>query len=168
MQFLKKNIVLLLGLAIPVLMIAGVASAVYLPTLLVKPHTSFIYALGNYNDRFSVENGMIEELPYNGNSSVYQNQPQARLFFYDVETGKSHEVTLEEARRLHLSGDLESPDGFRVGNGTRSSGPYFLFDGSYTDYSSHYLIGHGVSKKLDISENASDYRNNFDFIGWVI
>ena len=43
MEIIKKNITLILGISIPILMILFVAGSIYLPGLFIKPHFNFLY-----------------------------------------------------------------------------------------------------------------------------
>ena len=68
MKQIKKNIPLVVGLAIPVLMILFVAGSIYIPRLFApEPKFNFVYSsgedyyYGSLNNYYSVKNGKIVE-----------------------------------------------------------------------------------------------------------
>ena len=145
MPFFKKHISLIFALLIPVAMIVFVAISIYLPGLFIRPHFNFVYETGpQYN--------------YGQASST------VRQFVYDIVADTAREVSPGEVTQLRLNSDPVSPDGYTVSYGSRSESFLFFF-GSYTDYSTHYLTGHGAGLKLNIPDS-SGY-NNFRFIGWI-
>ncbi len=58
----KKNIPLIVGIAIPLVMIILVGASIYIPRLYVKPQTNFLYQTGGdyYTSReYVVDNGTL-------------------------------------------------------------------------------------------------------------
>ena len=174
--FTKKNLPLLVALAIPVLMIVGVALAVYLPGLGKKPAYDFLYVSGNgvtypgYAEYyFSVENGKLVKRalpPQNGLPLYYKNQANdEKLFLYDVKSDTGKEVSLEEAQKYVLDSSNQSPDGYEVSRGTYSGG--FLFFDGRSDYEHWYLRGHNRSRQLNLKLVGGNNYDNFRFLGWV-
>ncbi len=181
-EMLKKNITLVIALAIPVLMVIFVAASIYLPGLFVKPKTDFLYAVGDTYcsgmQMFKVENGKIKklEIPTPGTDGDIRAMPieklapatvsckDIKLYYYDVVKDQSREITLEDAEKLKLDASVESPDGFEVVQG--SSGDGFPF-GAEVDYTKRYLKGNNIGKELQISLN-QDQSFSFQFVGWVI
>lgn len=47
MTMIKKNITLVIGISIPILMILFVAGSIYFPRLFIKPHFNFLYVSGD-------------------------------------------------------------------------------------------------------------------------
>lgn len=169
MPFIKKNISLLLALAIPVAMVLFVAASIYLPSMFIQPHFNFVYVVGDNDYRgmhFSAENGTIvyHDLPANGQTVP---PPMPKLYLYDVTTNKSTEIPPEQQQAYHLDDSPTSPDGFKITYGSRGDSFLFFFGSGGTDYSSQYLVGNGVSKKLNIKADAQYYNNNFRLLGWV-
>lgn len=172
MHFIKKNISLVLGLSIPVVMILFVAGSIYLPGLFVKPHFDFLYMINDnrYNEQqFSVENGLLVRNSIIPKPSTAA-RPSPRFFIHDVTTNKSREITFEQAQQLKLDSSPQSPDGLSVKPGSRGGSFLFFFGGGGNDYSSRYLVGNGLSKKLnlDIDQGSPYYSNNFRLLGWII
>lgn len=91
-----------------------------------------------------------------------------RLLRYNVHTGQSQEISQEEAKSLHMSDLITSPEGVSVewGQVAIHNSPLF-FDSSYSyDW---YLKKGDQKKKLDLLNQADRYYNdNLQFIGWVI
>jgi hypothetical protein len=179
MKVIRKNISLVLGISIPILMILMVAGSIYLPGLFIQPKVNFLYmsGYGNYCDyynldQYSVIKNKLTKIEIKPAPNVVNNiQPcGAPIFFiHDVVKNESMEVSFEEAQKLNLDSNIVSSDGFQVVNGSRggSSFPFFFSSGS--DYNSEYITGHNVSKKLNIKMNGPDYYYyNFRFFGWII
>jgi len=162
---IKNNLPLIFGISIPLLMIIFVALSIYLPQIFVKPQYDFLYLSGDndcyvqqkYIRVYTVENS---ELIYNQECS----SAEPKIFFYSIENNESKEIVFEEAKRLDLNEQIQSPDGFEIVYGSKEGGffPFFFYSGS--DYSSRYIKGHNVSKKLNIQFIGY---NNFVFLGWV-
>lgn len=172
MEFIKKNITLIVGISIPILMILFVAASIYLPGFFIQPKYNFIYTSGDdycYHNQYqySVQNGkLIRNEITCPESQTYLPQRDTRLHVYNVAKNKSREISFEEAQNLNLDSNNLSPDGFEVTYGNHGGGFFPFFFYSDTDYNNLYLKGHNVSKKLNLQLSGS-YRNNFRFIGWV-
>ncbi len=166
----KKNITLIVGLSIPVLMIGFIAVSIYLPSFFVHPpQTNFIYSMGGdyYNRyRYTVHEGKVIEneikLPENNNAQRYVNEP--KLFYYDVIKDSTREISLGEAQGLVLNNQNISPDGFQVVSGN-SEGDFFFFYDSYNG-SNKYLKKGAFSRKLNLT-SVKDYCYSFEFLGWI-
>ena len=169
MEIIKKNITLVLGISIPILMILFVAGSIYLPGLFIQPKFNFFYVSDDYyynQYQYSVQNEKLVrseiQKPENKN---YQPPREVKLYVYDVAKNESREIPFEEAQNLNLDSNSTSPDGFEVAYGSRGDGffPFFFYSG--TDYNTRYLKGHNVSKKLNLQSSGSYY--NFRFLGWI-
>lgn len=177
MDTIKKNITLVIGISIPILMILFVAGSIYLPGLFIKPHFNFLYVSGDdssyyyYNNgyQYSVQNGTLikneAKQPENQNYNPPRVEP--KLYLYDVAKNESKEISFAEAQNLQLDSSVKSPDEFEVVYGSRDDGFFPFFYGGGTDYNARYIKGHNVSKKLNLQLNGSSYYNNFRFIGWI-
>ena len=93
----------------------------------------------------------------------------ARIFLHNTKKNESREITLEEAQTLTLNGLLTSPDGVTVSsNYDRGADFFFLFDGG-SSYG--YYLTKGKSRRRINLINRNEryyYRDNFQFIGWVL
>lgn len=124
----SQNISLVVGLAIPVLMIVLVALSIYVPALLSpEPQYDFLYVTGDdYWDsrQYEVQQGRLikREVKYHDNYTL----PAARIFIHDVTTNQSREISFEEAQQLSLNSGSKSKDGWEVVRGSGHDG-FFPF-----------------------------------------
>lgn len=176
MELIKKNITLVIGISIPILMILFVAGSIYLPGLFTKPHFNFLYVSGDdsssyYNNgyQYSVQNNKLvkNEIKQLENQNYNPPRGESKLYFYDVKKDESREISFEEAQNLNLGSNIKSPDNFEVVYGSRGDGFFPFFWGGGTDYNTQYLKGHNVSKKLNLQLSGSSYYHNFRFLGWI-
>jgi len=170
LEIIKKNITLVLGLSIPVVMIALVAISVYIPKLLIHPSVDFLYVMGGYDGEstqmYSVQDGKLIISPIEPALKAPTNQPRiaGELYIYSAIGDKSKHISFEEAQKLNLDSENISLDGFEVLRGNNGGGfPFFYSDNNYNTF---YFKGHGGSKKLNIQTSGS-YYNNFRFLGWI-
>ncbi len=171
MEIIKKNITLVLGISIPILMILFVAGSIYLPGIFIKPKYDFLYLSGDDyyyggQNMYSVQNDrLVKNIWEIGkNDARYSQEP--KLFIHDIAKNESREISFEEAQKLNLDSNIKSPDGFEVVYGSKGDGIFPFFFYSSTDYNTRYLKGHNVSKKLNIQLSGS-YSYNFRFLGWI-
>jgi len=175
--FSKKNLPLLLALAIPVLMVIGVAAAVYLPGLGHQPSYNFIYLSGDgvayygYGGfDYYVKDGQVvkEERPTNPmNDPYYKDRARnVQMYVHDVKNNQSKEISFEEAQKLRLDPSVKSPDGYEVSRGGYNGGG-FLFSGGGSDYTHWYIKGYNRSKQLELKQSSGAYYDNFKFLGWI-
>ena len=170
----KKNIPLILGLSIPILMILFVAGSIYLPGLFVQPKFNFLYATGYaagddyyYNRYYSVQNGRLIKNEVEHPEYYTGKRTELRLYIHDMTKNESQEISFSGAQKLILNSNYQSPDGFEIDCGRRSQGIFSIFIGSSRDCSTRFIKGHNASKKLNVQLSGSYYRN-FQFLGWII
>jgi hypothetical protein len=170
MEFIKKNITLVVGISIPILMTLFVAGSIYLPGLFIEPKFNFLYTSGYeyYNQyQYSVQNGeLVRNEIQRPEGQVYPSGGEVKLYIHDVAKNESHEVSFEEAQNLNLNSNIKSPDGFEIVYGSRGDGFFPFFFWSERDYDTRYLKGRNVSKKLNF-ELSGPFYYNFRFIGWI-
>ena len=174
----KPNISLIVGIAIPILMVIFVAVSIYVPGLFIKPTVNFLYVNGN-NDSYScawvyeTHGGVVTriEQPNSLKDPGYiRSDCEQELYVYDVEKNESLPITFEEAQRLRLDESPISSDGFELVRGNSGGGDFlFLFDMG-RDYNSVYLKGHNVSRKANIRPSGDvEYTYlNYQLLGWII
>lgn len=163
---IKKNISLIVGISVPIVMILLVAGFIYLPRFFVHPHYNFLYIAGDYSSaqQYEVKDSRLvkKEVKWPGNA---QND---RLFIYDVANNQSREISFDDAAALNLDPGRESPDGWKIISGEHHDGLFPFTSGA--DYCSRYISGHNVSNRLEprTSGNSSSYcGGNFVFLGWI-
>ncbi len=191
-EFIKNNFVLLIAFSLPILLILIVALSVYLPSFFISTKYNFIYTSCvngvdyysyNYNcnnylqKRYAVVDGklVLNNIDPNQDSDedkipdIKENYT-VRIFLHDTEKNESREISLEDAQKLTLNGLLTSPDGVSVaGNYSYSGGDFFIFGGGSSSYGYYLTKGKGKSKLNLINESDRYYyRDNFDFLGWVL
>ncbi|PIW67536.1 MAG: hypothetical protein CO036_02520 [Candidatus Omnitrophica bacterium CG_4_9_14_0_2_um_filter_43_12] len=167
----KKNISLIIGIAIPIFMIFLIAISIYLPSLFAPaPQFNFLYVTEDsygQNRQYGVENGVL--VKYEVKYPEHYTPRAARLFIHDVSRNTNQEVSFEEAQKLKLDANVKSPDGYEVVYGSSGYGFFpFFFSGGY-NYNTMYLKGHNASKKLEL-ESSNDgryYYRNRRFLGWI-
>lgn len=189
-EFLRKNFALLLAFLLPIVLIAIVALSSYLPSLFLSTQYNFIYSSctngTNYyysrcNDylqkRYLVTDGKLvvkSVTPYqdsDGDGKLDTGADYAdRIFYHDTEKNESREITLAEAQTLTLNNLLTSPDGVTVSSRyDGGGGGFFLFDGGPSSYGYYLTKGRSRTKINLINTNDQYYyRDNFQFIGWVL
>lgn len=153
----SKNTALIIGTLIPFFMILLVAGSIYVPGIFIQPQYNFLYAkdpsaVGTY----SVVNGKLEKKGDGIN---------APLFLYDVRSGESRAVTFDVASSVTLDARETSPDGFTITYGSRWRGTFLFFFFSGRDYTTRYLKGRNITKRVKVQLGEGDV---FQFIGWVV
>lgn len=160
---LKKNLPLLIAISIPILILVLLVISITLPSLLVKPQYDFIYMAGdNYDRQYYVENSKLTK---SESKSTYLSPAKKQFFLYDIQANIARELTFDEAQTYTLNPNKKSPDGMEIISGGGSSG--FLFFSSTSYGYDYYILGHGLSKKLNIPQT-SNYDGYFNFLGWVM
>jgi len=181
--------VVLLAFLLPVALIVVVTLSTYIPSKFLKTDYDFIYSTctdgvnsysyrcDNYlQKRYSVSEGNLvvndidpkQDSDNDGIMDINENYT-ARIFLHDTKKNESREITQEDAQKLSLNSLLTSPDGVTVSSGySGGSDVVFLFDGR-SSYNYYLTKGRSKSKLNLINSNGRYYyRDNFQFIGWVL
>jgi hypothetical protein len=182
---MKKNLPLVVGIALPVVFVIVISIVLFVPSFFIKPQHDFLYTTDereyyyNYNpeyqNTYEVENGSIVVVPNTVNSNSNSNSDSdiplkgetPTLYRYDIETNTSHQITLEEAKNLSLDPGPSSPDGYAVSYHYGHDGIFELF-GSDNDNNGHY-ISKGNARKRLATLSGDTYRSYgyFKLIGWI-
>ena len=186
-NFLKNNFAIVLAFSLPVVLIAAISLSTYLPSLFLTTNYNFVYAAcsdGNFSfrcdnylqERFTVVDGKIvlnevnprQDSDRDGVPDVDENYTD-RIFLHDTESNESREISLEDAEALNLDKLITSPDGVTVSSEYDRGADYFLFYNGGSTYG-HYLVRGNAKSQLNLinDQNRFYYRNNFQFIGWVL
>jgi hypothetical protein len=141
MQKLKENLPIVIGLAIPVVMVVVIAGIIYgerMFSSVPAPKTNFVYALGDtvvgnspYGyavsmpsnpcaaEYYRVASGTIKRYPTDpkGRDPLYckdvlAEQKEPMFFLHDVTTNTSTRLTWEEASKIMLDNAPKSKDGY--------------------------------------------------------
>lgn len=180
-EFVKKNIIVILAFLLPLLLILGLTASVYLPSLFLSTKYDFIYATcdrgsdyyysdsncGAYlNGLYTVQNGKLIK-QYVVLTDANKNY-SPRIFLHDTQANAGREISLEDAQRLTLDSLITSPDGVTVGSYYERGQDFFPFFGSSSQYGHYLMKGRSRSRLNLVNENESYYyRDNFKFLGWV-
>jgi hypothetical protein len=184
---MKKHLPLIIGLAVPFLMILFVAVSIYVPSWFANPQYSFIYSVKDnydgYGDTYSVKNGVVvkETVPYPTSTTPYYGYPNNKypetkvyLYKYDRETNTTKEISYEDAQKLKLITNRESPDGYVLEQGTSDSGIFEIFGGYDANNPPDWFLRKGAMNKrvtlqfpTAIDTRYYYYNNNFKFLGWI-
>lgn len=176
---MKQNFPLLIGLAIPVLMVLVVVAFIVLPGIFVKPTVHFLYATdlssfgegGPYRDlsptpgsgtydreTYVVRDGRltraVQTLPIEERIQYLPSSSNVQFYVHDVQTNRSREVSVEDAQKLTLDDSARSPDGFELTRGSGGGGaivfPFFFLDGDRGESSDWYLRGRGARHHVNL------------------
>lgn len=186
-SFLKENMVLVAGIALPLLLTLFFFAATQMDKINAEPpRYSFIFATNYYENsraypyRFIVEDDQLRFV-YSPpeDKDVYYNRTKPRLYVYDPVAQTSREialpniedreekveVALEDIRAGKLSSLKKSPDGFVFEYDYRGGGNLMteIFGGGYRSRSQLVLRKDGYSVRVP---NADRY--NSQFIGWIV
>lgn len=186
MQDKASNISLIVGLAIPVVMVALIAAAVLLPGRSFNPTTDFIYATGSYptyitrsgttvtQHSLTVKNGTLTDTTQSYQqvehpSYPFEKESIPRLFLHSTTENTNKELTIDEVQNMKLSAEQKSPDGLTVEFGRRSYGVFpFFFDSGSSNYEQAYLSNQTASKEIQLTSDASSNFFSFQLVGWVL
>jgi len=174
---MKKNLPLIVGIALPLLFVGILVAVVSMPPLFVNPQHDFLYTMSGspysyavaYKNSYTLVDGEVTlqpvVIPPNYNTATLQNAPI--LYRYEVKDGSAHTISLSDAQSLKLDPGPTSPDGYTVSYNYGNNGIFGLFGGNTSD--NGYYISNGHSSKKLTSLTTSDYYSgaNFQLIGWV-
>ena len=187
-NFIKENLVLVIGLALPVLLIALFFVATVIPKSMGKPpqyemlFTTTKYDYQNkpeYVIDFNVKNQQLMANSKKNDEKNYNNATKI-LMAYDGKTEtvreiridaskltEGNEVLLEETKNLSVDTAVISPDGYTLegpnygGNGLVGG----LFGGGYRN-TGYRLKKGGVGYKVP-NMQPDYYYSQLQFIGWI-
>lgn len=166
---MKKNLPLIIALAMPLVLTVVVVGSVYLPVSGQTPQHDFIYTVFNHREPstayYDVKDGKIvqvstQQFRPGAESEPLLTGPGVQLFYYDVQTHESRELSFEETSEYRVDSSWTSPDGYRVEYGNDQGVFPFFFDNA--SGSGLYLIGNG--RRINTSVPGYDA----SFLGWVI
>jgi hypothetical protein len=188
-NFIKENMVLVIGLALPVLLIVLFFAATVIPKMVsTPPQYEVLFSVQDYNYQnkldyiidFKVKNQqlMVKVKKTEGKDNYYNSK---KLMAYDPKTELMREITidasqfddddeilLEETKNMTIDTAMAAPDGYmmesqRYGNNGLVGG---LFGGG--GRSSGYRLKKGsVGYKINTLQN-NYYYDQLHFIGWVL
>ncbi|MES2436620.1 MAG: hypothetical protein V4519_01295 [Patescibacteria group bacterium] len=177
---MKKNLPLIVGLALPFVFILLIAVVVYLPNVFIKPQHDFLYTMAdrnnyNYNtvykNTYAIENGGLVQRPVElpklneNDTRVIIDAP--KLYRYNVKDSTNKEISFTEAQSLKIDVGPSSPDGYIVAYRYNHNGVFELF-GSNGNNSGYFISkGKGGKKLIGLDSAGYYYENNFTLLGWI-
>ena len=195
-EFVKANMVLVVGLTLPIVLMAGFLVAAGLPQPLADPPKySLVFAVTDYTQgapgipvsvRLVVEDGVLKAqytklLPQ---PSGYVNNVWKKLYLYDAATQKVRELSfafppnmdaiegtvsevVNATRTLRLDTTLQSPDGYELSRDYGSRSGLINEIFWGGGYSNEYRLHKGGSSiRLPLAGTNATY-GNVEFVGWV-
>ena len=160
---------LLLLFAVPGVIALIAALAVYVPQLLAKPSTDFIYSFcDDYECKDSYKitsSGVVKrQILDEDNDYGYRSyRHETSLRYYDADMGTYRTIDLAEAQGFTLDTSAKSKDGYTLTTSKNSGG--FLFWDNYSE--AWYLKNGAKRQKVELTNKNTYYSNNVTFLGWV-
>ena len=190
-SFLRKNLMIVVSIALPLLVVIFFALATVLPGLFATPPAYDLF-LTHQGRVFATESPVKISFVVNGerlsarivksNGSIYGNNP--RLFRYDHVSGAVREISIPipeniselpvgselpvpELARLKISNTLRAPDGYEFRGYRRGGGLMTEIFGGNRNRHDVTLAKGGAIIRLRLP--ASDYwYNEVHFLAWVV
>ncbi|MCW5599611.1 hypothetical protein [Nitrosomonas sp.] len=189
-HFFKANFALIIGLALPVILVLGFLVASHLPQKLgTPPQHELIFSSSRYDLHapmhvdFIIKNKKLymklapkkeQEAVYLKELFVFNGQKgSVRKIHYqipsDIDHAGDNEILVTEFKDVLIDNNSKSPDGYEfVPSQYRSRGLWLeLFGGHSGRYVPRIKKEGGASYALPDYGNAYSY-GNFNFIGWMI
>ena len=182
----SSKISLIIGLALPALMVAIIAALVFLPSKTLHPTSDFVYVVGQYpsyitrsgdtitQHDIAITNGKLEHTAtsYAGRDEHALYPPEKsttpRFFIHHTQTDTNEEVAIEELSKLTLSSERKSPDGFTLTFGKQSYGVFpFFFDGN-TSREHAYISTERASREITLVSDTSINYYAMQLVGWIV
>ncbi len=182
----SAKISLIIGLALPAVVVIVIAALVFLPSVSITPSEDFIYVAGPYpsyttwsgststQHDISIKNGKIVQSATSYTVEPgYPAYPQEkvttpRFFIHHTTQNTNEEISFDDIATVTLSPNRTSPQGFTLTFGKQSYGvfPFFISEG--TDRDRAYLSTKRASKEINLVSDTSINFYEFQLVGWVI
>ena len=166
---LHKNASLIIGLTIPVLLCIAIIASIYIPRLSApQPEYSFLYSSNDHfysTYRYTVNQGkFVREKIQQDAEFIKNNNPIEPTFFvYNPVNDESTELSFEEAEKLNLNSNRESPDGYTLEQGGGEAFPFYFGNSNSNTW---FLTGHNTSYKVELRQ-LGQYPT-IQFYGWIV
>jgi hypothetical protein len=192
-RFFRENLVLVLGISLPVLLVILFFLTSVLPkSLSTPPQYELLFSVTRYdyqavttpNFDFIVRDGVLmvrTGKSDSNNSSRYTRKLLAydartesvREIAYDLgpigQLGEQAELVLPETRDMTIDTSSRAPDGYSFEGPTHSGGGLMseLFFGGYRN-TGYRLVRDKVAYKLPSAHGDAYYAGSLQFIGWIV
>ena len=196
-EFVKANLVLVVGLALPVVLMAGFLVASGLPQRLADPPKyNLVFAVTEFSQgvsgipvsvSFVVQDGVLKaqyvKLP--PQPTGYVNNAWKKLYLYDAATQKVRQLSfgfppnmdaiegtvvevVDATRTMRLNTTLQSPDGYELSRDYGSRSGLLNEIFWGGGYSNDYWLRKGSSSiRLPLASTNVPY-GTVEFVGWVM
>lgn len=191
-NLVKKNIVLVIGLTLPIMLIMLFFVASVLPkSMATPPQYELLFSTSHYDGpnsspyivKFVVKEGMLRALVTKNDSNKNISYNTRKLMAYDGKTDSVREIaldipkigdvrdgaaiTLDETSNMKVDTANKAPDGYVF------EGPSYGSSGLMTEifFGGHRGEGYRVKKGMigyRIPNISGNYYNDVQFIGWVV
>jgi hypothetical protein len=187
-SWIKQNIVLVIGMALPLLLIVLFFLATVLPkSLSTPPQYPLLFTVakyeGSHRPEFSLSfNVKNKRLMVTSKKNDDQNNYNiTKLIAYDAKNETVHEIIVDasqlkpgvetpvaEAQQMVIDTSTLSPDGYTLEGPSYSGGGLVggLFGGGYSN--SHYRLKKGAVAYKVPNQQRDYYYNQLQFVGWMI
>lgn len=193
-DFLKENLVLIMGLTLPVILVVLFFAAAVLPKWLAPPpqyaalFTASRYEYGTpppVQIGFFVADGILKAR-VGKNNDKNQSYQSRKLMLYDGKSDSVREIAydlaklnalsdgsetiLDETRNLRIDSSFRAPDGYEFEGAGYGHGGLVqeLFGGGYRNRGPRIKKGAAAYKISLPSHYAGYYYGDAQFIGWVV
>ena len=195
-EFVKTNLVLVVGLALPIVLMAGFLVASGLPERIANPPKyNLVFAVTDFSQAvsgipvsvsFVVQDGVLKaqyiRLP--PQPTGYVSNAWKKLYLYDAATQKVQQLSfgfpsnmdaiegtvvevVEATRGMRLNTTLQSPDGYELARDNGSRSGLINEIFWGGGYSNEYRLRKGGSSmRLPLASANSSY-GTVEFVGWV-
>ncbi len=196
MERIQRNLPIIIGLLIPVLMIAVIAAVIYggrAFSNVPPPTQNFIYALGDTvvgvssygylarpantcaGEYYRVASGTLKKIPIDPKDrdayckDALLDMKEPLFFLHDVKTNTSKKLTFEEAANFVIDDTPKAKDGYEyVQYVDRTDfGLLGMFGGGSYDYNARYLKNDSYYEKMNLEIPTTTYYMPDVFLGWV-
>ena len=172
----KQHVPIIVGIALPIIMMIAVSIFISINKASVRPAHDFVYALINQKNEYSPK---IYYFPYTykvqDNKIVISKDAvedatsrgyYPDLYRYDVAKDAVSPLTLEEAQKLVIDDSKMSSDGYVVEYDYNNNGVFELFGSSNNNGSTYVIRNNSARKNLNIITN-NRWSDDVVFIGWI-
>jgi len=171
-----KNLPLIVGIALPIVLIIIISIVMFVPSFFINPQHNFIYTTGDntygaydtFRSNYRVDGNRIisESQPIRENQVYKADSPT--IYMYDVKNNSSHQITFDEAKKYSLDPGPSDTDGYMVKYEYGHNGIFEIFGSSGSNYK-YFIEKNSGRKELTgfINYGQYYYQGNFRFIGWI-
>ena len=188
-NWIKENLVLVIGLTLPLLLIVLFFVATVIPKMTgTPPQYEVLFSVQDYTGQnkqdyivdFKVKDKQLMIKTKKADDKNYSYNSK-KLMAYDAKTEVMREITiddskfsdgaeilLEETKNMTIDTAMQAPDGYMLENQGYSGTGLFggIFGGGYRNHG-YRLKKDNVGYKINMQQN-NYYYDQLSFIGWVI